>query len=620
MALEVSSRWKETIKSQFRYPGYLKVLLALVPDEIREGAIAQAPQTEGISSTVQLTDGIAAAREPVATFEKNRWRGDGTQYLPSPTASNNEEIEWWSNTVNFDEEHPIELSFTFNDIFSFAGLFVTWDVETNSWPTDWEVIGYKQDGVEQRYRVTTTRSSDEFAETPMDDVVGITIKIFKWSKSNWRVRINEVTFGTYLNFSNDNISKADSSVAVSPIMEDLPTCQFSFTFNNYKKDFDPQLQRGYAKYLARKQLLKAQWGFETSQGNIEWMEPWPLYLNSWKIPADSPEVTLTAQSRLSFMDTEYIKGTYDGEKHNMYDLTVHILENSNIIKETNPEIPWEIAETLKNFYTRAPMPIAATNALLQLIANATGHALDTNLRNGYVRIKSPVTETDYSVGVAQQMGDPSFDIQDRLKSVKIGLHSYSPTGKNTEVYKTELVLSGATEIVCYYNSNKIVKNPTVFGVNVLGVSRVATYARAMILKVVPTSADVPVTIRIEGEIIEESVTMLEMYNDPKIPRGVEIEVDNELITEVENATYLANYLVGYFRRRNHMSVPYLGYPELEAGDRISIPTNYGEDTGDVVSAKLTFNGGFSGTLKVVSTKEEQNVDTAQSKLAINRLL
>jgi hypothetical protein len=617
MALEVSSKWKESIKSQFRYPGYLKVLLALVPDEIREGTIAETLQTERISSTVQLTDGTSAGREPVATFEKNRWCGDGTQYLPSPTASNNNEIEWWSNTVNFDEEHPIELSFAFSDIFSFAGLFVTWDVETNSWPTDWEVVGYKQNGVEQRYRVTTTRSSDEFADTPMDDVVSITIRIFKWSKPNWRVRINEVTFGTYLNFSNDNITKADSSVAVSPTMEELPTCQFSFTFSNYDKVFDPQLQQGYAKYLTRKQLLKAQWGFETSYGNIEWMEPWPLYLNSWQIPADTPEVTLTAHSRLSFMDTEYIKGVYDGQKHNMYDLTVHILENSNIIKETNPEIPWEIDETLKNLYTRAPMPISATNSLLQLIANATGHTLDTNLRNGYIRIRPPVTETDYSVGVAQQMGDPSFDIQDRLKSVKIGVHSYSPAGKETEVYKTELILTDTTEIVCYFNSDKIVRNPRVQH-NAQAVQIVATYARAMVLRVKPQGIkDWTTSIIITGEVIEESVTMLEMYNDPRIPRGVEIEVDNELITEVETATYLANYLAEYYKRRNHMSVPYLGYPELEVGDRIDIPTNYGDDTGDVVSAKLTFNGGFSGTLKVISTKEEQHVDTAQSKLAID---
>lgn len=603
MALEVSNQWKEKIKGQFRYPGYLKVLLALVPDEIREGTSVSTFQTEKISSSVQLIDGISIEREPVATFEKNRWRGDGSQYLPSPTASNNNEVEWWSNTVNFDEEHPIELFFHFSGIFSFAGLFVTWDTETNSWPTDWEVIGYKQDGsVQKSYRVKTTMSADEFTETPFDNVTQVRIRIFKWSKPNWRVRINEVMFGTYLNFSNDSINRADSSVAVSPTMEELPTCQFSFSFSNYDKAFDPQLQRGYAKYLTRKQLLKAQWGFETTYGNIEWMEPWPLYLSGWQIPADSQEVTLTAQSRLGFMDTEYIKGVYDGQKHNMYDLTIHILENSNILRETNPEIPWEVARTLKNFYTRAPMPISATNTLLQLIANATGHTLDTNLRNGFIRIREPVTDTDYTVGMEQQLGDPSFEIQDRLKSVKIGLHSYSPAGETSEVFKTELVLSGQTEITCYFNSGAIVRNPAASAENA-SIQVGATYARAMVLKVTPNDPSKIVTVTITGEVIEESVTMLEMYNDSEVARGVEVEVDNELITEVETASYLADYLVRYYKRRNHMNVQYLGYPELEAGDRIAIPTNYGDDRGDIVSAKLTFNGGFNGTLKVISTRE-----------------
>ena len=79
MALNVSSKWKENIKSQFRYPGYLKVLLALVPDEIREGTAVNTFHTDEMSSPVQLIDGVAEAREPFATFEKNRWRGDGLQ-------------------------------------------------------------------------------------------------------------------------------------------------------------------------------------------------------------------------------------------------------------------------------------------------------------------------------------------------------------------------------------------------------------------------------------------------------------------------------------------------------------------------------------------------------------
>ena len=603
MALNVSQQWKDNISSQFRYPGYLKVLLALVPDEIREGTAVNTFQTDKISSPVQLIDGVADAREPIATFERNRWRGDGSQYLPSPEASLNKDVEWMSNTVQFDQDNPIELFFHFNNVFSFAGLFVTWDTETNSWPTDWEVIGYGDEGqVLKSYRVKDTTSADGFTETPFDNVQQVRMRIFQWSKPNWRVRINEVMFGTYLNFSNDDINQANFSSAVSPIMAELPTCQFDFSFKNYDKAFDPQLQKGYAKYLTRKQQIKAQWGFETSYGKVEWLDPWPLYLSSWRIPADSQEVTLTAQSRLGFMDTEYIKGQYDGEAHNMHSLTRHILENSNILKESNPEIPWELPESLKNFYTRAPMPIAATNALLQLIANATAHTLDTNLRNGYIRLREPVNPTDYTVGVAQQLGDPSFEIQDKLKSIKIGLRSYSPAAEESEVYKTELFLEGPKSITCYFNSDAIVQNPTISTTNA-NVVIINTYARAMVINVSPIDPSQIVTVTINGTVIEESITMLEMYNDPEVSRGVEIEVDNELITEVETATHLAQYLVGYYKRRNHMNVSYTGYPELESGDRINIPTNYGEDNGDIVSAKLTFNGGFTGSLKVISTKE-----------------
>jgi hypothetical protein len=120
-------------------------------------------------------------------------------------------------------------------------------------------------------------------------------------------------FGNYVTFTNDNITSADFSLAASPIMDELPTCLFSFNFSNYDRLFDPRLLEGYSKYLARKQLLKVQWGFETSYGKVEWMDPWPLYLSSWKIPADSQEVTLTAQSRLDFADEEYIMGIYTGE-------------------------------------------------------------------------------------------------------------------------------------------------------------------------------------------------------------------------------------------------------------------------------------------------------------------
>jgi hypothetical protein len=280
-----------------------------------------------------------------------------------------------------------------------------------------------------------------------------------------------------------------------------------------------------------------------------------------------------------------------------------VLISTNVIKEASDTYHWTLTDVLKNFYTRAPLPVSPAKEILQLIANAAGLVLDTELLSGAIRIREPVNDTDYLVGTAQQLGDPSFEIPDRLKSIKIGLHSFSSSGEISEVYKSEMFLSEPMHLVCYFNSGEIVQNPIVNVTNAtLGTYN--AYARVLTMYIKPINPSDIVTITITGEVIKESVTMIEVYNDPEVVRGMEIVVDNELITEMETVTHLAQHLINYYKRRNHMEVQYIGYPELEVGDRIDIPTVYGDDRGDVVSAKLTFNGGFNGSLKVISTKED----------------
>ena len=53
-----------------------------------------------------------------------------------------------------------------------------------------------------------------------------------------------------------------------------------------------------------------------------------------------------------------------------------------------------------------------------------------------------------------------------------------------------------------------------------------------------------------------------------------------------------------------MSIPYLGYPQLELGDYVETNTEYRDGTSQVVAAELTFNGGFSGKVDTVVVVEE----------------
>lgn len=600
MALPVSNKWKEAIKGQFRYPGYLRVVLTVAPPGMREGAVATTDFTEAITDKKWMTDGNDDPKEPVATFERNRWRGDGSQYLASTKQALNRSLEWWSNTVHFDEQHPITIRLDFDVPYSIPGLYISWDTETDSWPTDWVVEGFNVYGASiGTYHITNTKSSEEYTPAEFNDIKAMELTINKWSKEHWRVRINEIVFGLYLRMDNDMITNADFSASAPLTAEDLPTFTLSFVINNYDKSFDPKLRVGYSKYLAQRQQVKVQWGFEVAYGEVEWMDSWPMYLNAWAVPSDNPQVSMEACSRNDFITNDYILGLYDGQPHNFYDLAEHILENSGIIHEEDLEIPWELTTALRNFSTRAPVPIAAANANLQLIANACCCIYDTNPINGFVRIRNSVVNTDYEVTTMQQLGDPAYEILDRLKSIKVGVHSFSPKPEPQEVYKTELELSGATILEARFNSGYIVNSPQVSATNAT-VSVVATYARAMILRVTPTNKSVDVVITITGIVVEESTTMIQTYNDPEVANGLEIEVDNELITEMAVVHYITDYLVAYYKRRNHLSVPYLGYPELELGDRLAVPTTYGQSDGDIVGLKLTFNGGFDGTLSVVA--------------------
>lgn len=598
MALPVSTKWKEAIKAQFRYPGHVRVVLTVAPPGMREGATPSTSYTETITTTEQLTDGESNTREPVASFETDRWIGDGSMYLPSEIASQNADMEWWSNTAGYSSNSPVVINLTFDVPYTIPGLYIIWDTETDSWPSDWKIAGYDVYGdLIHEYHITDTNSSESYTDAPFDDIKSMKLTFNAWSKPGWRVRINEITFGLYVGLNNDVVQSAEFSASAPLTAEDLPTYSYSMVINNYDKSFDPKLQEGYSKYLAQRQQVKMQWGFETDHGKVEWMDVWPMYLYEWAIPSDAPEVQLTAGSRNDFITNDYIAGQYDGQKHNFYDIAVHILQNSGIIKETNDELPWEIDTALKTIYTRAPMPISATNSLLQLIANACSCIYDTNPINGFVRLRKSVVDTDYEIGTQQQLGDPAFEIQDRLKSLRVGVHTFRESTAVEEQYKAELLLPSATRIEAHFNN--IVVEPQVSATNAT-VSIVATYARAMVLDVTPTSASSMVTITVNGKMVEESTTFIETYNNPEVANGLEIEVDNALITEMETVNALTNFLVAYYGRRNHLKIPYLGYPELEIGDRIEVPNTYGQSDGDIVGLSLSFNGGFSGTLDIIA--------------------
>lgn len=61
---------------------------------------------------------------------------------------------------------------------------------------------------------------------------------------------------------------------------------------------------------------------------------------------------------------------------------------------------------------------------------------------------------------------------------------------------------------------------------------------------------------------------------------------------------VADATLQYYQKRTETTIPYLGYPELQPLDTVDVQSTYGKFSGDITDAKLSFNGGFDGTITV----------------------
>lgn len=586
--MNVSAAWKNAIQQQFRFPAYARLKIALTPAGLREGATGSATNTESITSAQKAVDGAFDVAYPVATFERNRWVGDGSMYLPSENTALNRDMGWWSSNLTATPRSV--LTFQFDAAYTIPGIHAIWDSETNTWPTSVIVRGTTlNDGVVE-YIINNINSSTALLETPFTDVTKIELTINGWSNPRWRARIAELMFGLYVEYDNDHITSATMLSKASPIASEMPLLESEITFANYDDEFDPTFQSGTAEYLTRRQRATLQWGFNTDCNTVEWMPAQPLYLSEWTIPADEKEVKFKLVSRFAFLTNEYIMGTYSGYTRTFRDLAYEVLMNSGIIKTSTTEIPWELDAFMNTLETRAPAPVAPVNAVLQLIAGASGCMLDINPVNNFVRFRRALPESGYTIAQMQQLGDPAIKFDDRLKSIKIGLYTFLAHDNLEEVYRFEGVTTEETVLEVEYNGGHIVSHPTATIQGATIVSQVF-YARRAVVKV---SAGQNVVLTINGIIVEESTTFVTTYENEYVPEGLEIVIDNPLITEMATLNVVSDTIKNYYLQRKTFDVPYIGYPELEVGSQVGLQTNYGEFTGNISELQLSFNGGFTG--------------------------
>lgn len=593
--LPVTTEWKNAVKAQFRRQAYLKFNLEVTPPDLRKGLSVTSLDTSVVSNVNTTIDHLTDAPTKYFSFERNRVVLNGTiKFLRKGQQTE----DWWAE---HRDQGNYTLSFSFDKPYSIPGVYVEWDLETHSYPSLFTIVGYNYQHTESyRFRVDSVTSESGFVEAIMDDIQFVDIIIESWVNPTWVPRMNEILFGLKVSFdsiNNGRISKASTISSSDPLAKELPKYDVTVELRNIDKYFDPELKKGVSKYIAQRQIASYQWGFYIDEQTLVWLDKLPIYVDDFDVPEDSKDVKINLTSRLSFLTKKFLLGTYTGTNRTLYDIATYILDNSDVLPEFDGTKPWMLPEKLKQFNTSAPIPADSINVLLKFIAFAAGCWLTTDELTGFIKIMEPNVTPVHDVSVQQELGDPSAEIADRIRSVTFGVYQYQVSDEPTQVGKGTYHLAGTKEISVSYTK----KFATEVSANVSGATlQGATYyATSAVLRVTAPLSGADVEIILTGKEVVENVAYIETFRDESIGAGRDLVIENSFVTDTSNLQELTEYVKKYYGKRTTYQVPYTGYPELEAGDNLNFETVYGESTVDVTSNKIEYNGAWTGTLNVV---------------------
>lgn len=597
--LQVSTQWHNASRDQFRYQAYLYANLEVVPPGLREGVEVFSNYTNELSDIGVLVDGKSVLPAPYASLERNRWSLDGTFRVKTSDSSFD---DWWSK-VSVSEGTPV-IQFSFDKPYTFPGMYFKWDKVSGSCPKTIRVVGYDSNRT-QKYSVTVENiDSDEgfFESLAMDDTKYVDVEILEWCSEGWRARLLEVMFGLAVffdSYNNGRILSATQTDRADPLNSKLPAHNLSLVLRNYDKYFDATLNSGMSKYLARQQIMHIQWAFVTAKGVVEYA-PKQVYLaEKFDIPANSKEVKMHMTSRIELLDGDFYYGTYTGQPRTLKALAEYVLINSNVPVEFGQQNPWVIPDEFDSITTTAPVPYGAANTILQLIALAGCTWLTSRGTDGFIQfMHSQAEESPYcGVSMQQELGDPEITIHDRLRSMSVGVYNYALRDTAEIIGTGEYTLSGVQTLTIKYTADYATNVSATVSGGILVSARYYTSYAILIVEAAEESSVVGVTL--QGVVIDSTISYLETYRDTTIADGKDVLIENPLITSVEHARLVAEYVKTYYMKRKEYKIPYTGYPQAEAGDMIHLATVYGEDTVEIKSNKIDFNGGWSGVLEVV---------------------
>lgn len=576
----VSDKYKEVMNQIVRPTSKFQASLEMIDRSVESDATVITPDATPFSTGVfdKVHEGDYAA------FEKDFFRvGSEQRILPDTDFIKNGYV----SSVMCDEngvfrEIPV-IEFSFARSRSFIAMTYEFSYD---YPTQIRVT-YYLDGEQQGQFVSKpTGVSFIDIENHIYDCDRITFEFLGMAEPYRRLRIARMLFGYEKKFDMKDILSVSHTLSIDPISSSLPYEKLTLKVNNFDKDYNPDNPQGTWVYFTNGQPLSIRYGVQIDD-RIEWIEAGRLLLSDAPT-VDGTSASFEAVDMISTLTNVYNRGVWNENGITLYELAVDVLDDAGITKYTLPD-------SLRSIVTLAPLPILPHRECLQMIANAGECILYTNPQ-GMVVIEGRTqdeTPIDYHIDFTKMFDKPIVRKTEKLKSVDVTVHSLRASTERSELCQHKGVnVGGVKEIQVMYEAATSIEAAVVGGV----LLSATYYAHTAFLQI---SAESTVDVTVSGyKIVDDTSVFSTKVSD----NGEVCPLDNPLITDVDRAEHVGEWVAAYLESRNTYDMNFRQDFALDINDVIYVRSDF-EDNIPARITKLQFSlPGQQGAISVRRVK------------------
>ena len=245
---------------------------------------------------------------------------------------------------------------------------------------------------------------------------------------------------------------------------------------------------------------------------------------------------------------------------------------------------YEVTDNSSPYYTIEHSVLKADDIRIQI------HKWSRGIRRAIIDQVGEGRINDYLLSLGDVTEQPTVSKQSLCKTITVNCFNYALSGEAKEIYK-ETVGTSKTETLLQINHNAAAEiTASMTGGSIL--SQEHFTFRSVIR--VSGAGELVLTGK---ELVETTTGIIQEIN----PKGEDKPpLENPLITDMQNAADTAEWVADYFAKRNHLTVPYRGSPELDVYDLIYMESQFNPHFPvRIMENTIDFNGGLTGKIKAV---------------------